>query len=330
MVDTGRARPLSELKPKDKEPRSVSILTGWINQAERSLGVPAGGGRMGWLVASTVVIAVLQRAVDTNGTPAFLLKGGTLLQHRLGMSARATSDVDGLVRGDIDAFLEALDDALAEPWGPLTLTRSEVEVIATPTRLVAPRRFNVVVGLRGQTWRKVQVELAPDEGGAGDHPETVVAPTLAGFGLPGPDELAALSMRYQIAQKIHACTDPHEPPAWVNDRPRDIVDLVLLRDLVTAENAPEAEEISAAARAVFRARAADAATLGREPRRWPPIAVAHAHWQRDYARAAEDGGVELSLTEGVAVVNAWIAELAAAAEAAGESTPGTDPVRRDP
>lgn len=313
MADPERpARPLSELKPKAHPPASVSIPSQWINHAERTLGVPAAGGRMGWLVASTVVIAALQRAVDGTGTPTFLLKGGTLLQHRLGMSARATSDLDGLVRGDIDEFLVHLDEVLAEPWGPVTLTRSEIEVIATPTRVIQPRRLYVYVGLRGQPWRKVQIELAPDEGGAGDAPEAVIAPDLAGFGLSGPDELAALAMRYQIAQKIHACTDPHDPPMWVNDRPRDIVDLVLLRDLVTAEGTPSPAEIAQATRAVFDARAADARTLGRPPRLWPATAVAHPHWPDDYARAAADGGVALPLDDAVSVVNAWLAEIAAA------------------
>lgn len=57
------------------------------------------------------------------------------------------------------------------------LSRSEVETIATPTRVIAPRRLNIVVSMRGRTWRKIQVELAADEGGAGQVPETVVAPT---------------------------------------------------------------------------------------------------------------------------------------------------------
>lgn len=312
MPESNRpARPLSELKPKARPPASVSILSQWINHAERTLGVPAAGGRMGWLVASTVVIAALQRAVDAAGTPTFLLKGGTLLQHRLGMSARATSDIDGLVRGDIDEFLVALDEALSEPWGPITLTRSEVEVVKTPTRVIQPRRLYVHVSLRGQPWRKVQIELAPDEGGAGDSPETVIAPDLAGFGLAGPDELAALAMRYQIAQKIHACTDPHDPPTWVNDRPRDIVDLILLRELVTAEGTPSLAEIAEATRAVFEARAADARKLKRTPRSWPAVAVAHPHWPDDFDRAAKDGGVALELNEAVALVNGWLVEIAA-------------------
>ena len=38
--------------------------------------------------------------------------------------------------------------------------------------------------------------------------------------------LAGIAMSYQIAQKVHACTDPHDPPAFVNNRARDVVDLV--------------------------------------------------------------------------------------------------------
>ncbi|WP_419707944.1 nucleotidyl transferase AbiEii/AbiGii toxin family protein [Promicromonospora sp. NFX87] len=300
---------LANLKPKANPPRSTAILSQWINQAEKTLGVPAAGGRMGWLVASTVVVAVLQRAVDATGTPSFLLKGGTLLQHRLGQSARATSDVDGLVRGDIDDFLSALDDALEEPWGPLEMSRSEIEIIQTPTRIIAPRRLNIYADIRGQRWRKVQVELAPDEGGAGTTPESVPAPTLDPFGLPSPDTLAALAMRYQIAQKLHACSDPHDPPTWVNDRPRDVVDLLLLRGLVTEEGIPTNAEVLEAARAVFEARAADAETLGRQARHWPPQVVAHPHWPKDYQRAAQDAGVEATLDEAVTAVNEWIAEI---------------------
>jgi hypothetical protein len=51
---TEPAPSLADLKPKAKPPTSVSVLTQWINHAEKALGVPAAGGRMGWLVASTL------------------------------------------------------------------------------------------------------------------------------------------------------------------------------------------------------------------------------------------------------------------------------------
>ena len=61
-----------------------------------------------------MVVAALQRAVDEAG-PLFLLKDGTLLQHRLGLDARATRDIDGLVRGDLTRFLVVLDEVIRQP-----------------------------------------------------------------------------------------------------------------------------------------------------------------------------------------------------------------------
>lgn len=250
------ARSFDELKPKEKAPASARVLNAWITQAQDRLG--SAGPRLGWLVAATVVSAVLQRAVDETGSPLFLLKGGTMLQYRLPGMSRTTQDIDGLVRGDLDRFLALLDDALTQPWGPLTLVRGEVEVIGVPHRIVKPRRFDLTVLLNGVTWRRIQVEVSPDEGHAGQTPEQIPPPSLAGFGLPTPDHLTSLSMRYQIAQKIHASTDPHEPPASINDRARDAVDLLMLRDLIEVTGQPTLGEVRAAVEDVFAARAAEA------------------------------------------------------------------------
>jgi len=83
---------LRTLKPKTKEPVSTKVLNTWIAQAEGQLGDEARGGRLGWLIASSVAIAAVQRAIDTEGRHLFLLKGGTLLQHRLNATARTTKD----------------------------------------------------------------------------------------------------------------------------------------------------------------------------------------------------------------------------------------------
>jgi hypothetical protein len=298
---------MSELKPKSKAPASARVLETWIAQAERAAGVD--GGRLGWLVATTVVTAALQRAVDDQGRTRFLLKGGTLLQHRLGLSARATRDLDGLVRGDIDTFLAELDNALEQPWGPLNLSRSAVEVIDAPTRVIKPRRFDVVVELQGKTWRRIQVEISPDEGDASEHPEFVTPPDLTGVGLPTPDRLVALALNYQVAQKIHAVTDPHDPPTSLNDRARDVVDLLLLRRLIETTGTPTDAALRAAIRDVFAARAADAVALGREPREWPTTITAHPHWQSDYARATTVTGIDLSMEDAVTAANEWLAEI---------------------
>jgi hypothetical protein len=71
--------------------------------------------------------------------------------------------------------------------------------------------------------------------GTGNHEELLRGPVLAHFGIPSPSGLAGIALRYQIAQKLHACTDSHAPPEDSNDRVRDVVDLVLLHELVTDE-----------------------------------------------------------------------------------------------
>lgn len=306
------AQSLGGLKPKEKAPGSARILNAWITQAQSSLG--SAGPRLGWLVAATVVSAALQRAVDASGSPLFLLKGGTMLQYRLPGMSRTTSDIDGLVRGDLDGFLTELDLVLGEPWGPLTLVRGDVEIIVVPHRLVNPRRFDMTVLLNGVTWRRVQVEVAPDEGQAGATPEQIASPSLAGFGLPSPEHLISLSLRYQIAQKIHAVTDPHDPPAAVNDRARDVVDLLLLRDLVASTGQPSLVEVRAAVEDVFAARAAEADATGGSPRAWPTQVTAHSHWAPSFARAAESAGLAISLTEAVDQANAWLTHIEHASE----------------
>ena len=296
-----------ELRPKGKAPASARVLNTWIAQAERQL--KSDGGRLGWLIASTVVAAALQQAVDEHGKSLFLMKGGTLLQHLLPGLSRASTDLDGLIRGDIDRFLTVLDEVLDRSWGPLALSRERAEEIAVPHRIVKPRRFDVVVQLGGTTWRRIQVEISPDEGDAGHFPEPLPAPSLAGFGLPSPDHLVGLSMRYQIAQKVHASTDPHDPPAAVNDRARDVIDLLLLRNLISESGEPTQADVRAAVEDIFAARAREVTETGGTPRTWPARVTAYPHWETAYAHAAETAHFTESLQAAVAQVNAWLDEI---------------------
>ena len=194
-ISSRLAATLHTLKPKTKQPPSATVLNNWIAQAEGWLGPEAKGGRLGWLVASSVAIACVQRATDVDGRQLFLLKGGTLLQHRLSATARTTKDVDGLIRGGLDAFFLALEDALAEPWGPLALRRGEVEVVNVPTKIIKPRRFHIIIEFGGVTWRRIQFQVSPDEAGIGQDFGAIEPPPLNGFGLPDPDTLVGIAMR---------------------------------------------------------------------------------------------------------------------------------------
>ena len=100
---------MAEMKPRGKEPRNVGVLDSWIDHAENNFGV-ASSGRVRWLIASTVIVAMLQRVIDEKGNCRFSLKGGTLLQHVLGLTSRATKDIDGIIRGDIEDFIVRMDE----------------------------------------------------------------------------------------------------------------------------------------------------------------------------------------------------------------------------
>lgn len=102
------------------------------------------------------------------------------------------------------------------------------------------------------------------------------------------------------------------PSTVRNHRARDIIDLLLLRDLVNAEQSPTADELRQACLSLFQARAAEARKLGRPERKWPPIAIAHEHWSRDYSVAATAGGVTVPLADAISELNTWIALIDAA------------------
>jgi hypothetical protein len=89
--------------------------------------------------------------------------------------------------------------------------------------------------------------------------------TLDPVGLPNPPDVPCLSVRYQIAQKLHACTDPLDGQR-PNDRAHDLADLILLEELLDDN---ELGDVRAACIDVFNVRA-------KHP--WPPALVPPDHW----------------------------------------------------
>jgi hypothetical protein len=119
---------------------------------------------------------------------------------------------------DLDAFLLSLEGVLRELWWPLTIRRSDVEVVEVPTRILTPRRFDPILELRGVTWRRIQIAVSPDEAGIGEEFQSLQPPPSVGFGLPDPAVLVGIAMRFQIAQKLHAVSDPHDHARFVSRR----------------------------------------------------------------------------------------------------------------
>lgn len=288
--------------------KSRGMLDSLIDRAEIDI-TGSRNRRITWLIATTVATAKLQQVIDSDGRALFLLKGGTMLQHRLGLVSRASKDLDGLVREDIDSFMEKFDAILSENWGNISFERSPIEEIRVPSKLVKPRRFNLLLKINGKTWRSVPVEISPDEGRAGTVIEEFPAPKLSAFGIPTPDRLASLSLSYQIAQKVHAATDLHNPPEYINNRASDVVDLLLLENLHETTENLSLEELALAIADIFSVRSDEAASLGRKAQVWPCRIQALPHWESDYAVAAKECGIALTLQEAVGELNRWLETL---------------------
>tara|TARA_R110002124_G_scaffold104541_4_gene254723 strand:+ start:97 stop:1038 length:942 start_codon:yes stop_codon:yes gene_type:complete len=304
------------LPPREAPPKNTTALNSFLNAAAKK--TDQAFDRLGWLTGSVIVMAALQRALGSDGRPDFLIKGGAYLEHRLEVGARATRDVDTVYRGAIADFETALDSALAQPWEPFELARTEIEVVENARTTNKPRRLYIQLKIRGQVFRKIKVEVSFSEGRIGDEDERFAAPDLSALGLGAPDEIAGITMAYQVAQKLHACTDPDAPAPegdgkpFFNDRVRDVVDLLLLRGAFFPEGS-ELGAVRVAAEDVFRARALEAEELGLVPRTWPPELTAWQSWADGWRKPADQAGIEIGLDEALGELNEWVAEIARSA-----------------
>jgi Nucleotidyl transferase AbiEii toxin, Type IV TA system len=260
------------------QPRNVRTLRKLVDGHARSEGIAVGRAQR-W-VSYMVLVGALERVRDGRGDPLFLVKGGVAIELRLGLEARATKDFDATFREAAGRMLDRLDEALREPYGGFTLTRGEIEEVG-PTRA---KRLNVMLAYEGRSWSTVKLELSPAEGDTALEVERVPAIDLSRFGLEGPDSVACLPLRYQIAQKLHACTALRDD-GKDNDRFRDLIDLILLRGLIDGK---ELKAVHEACVHIFDARG---------QHRWPPSLVVPESWLEPYARLAADLGFEVTDVE---------------------------------
>lgn len=258
---------MSEFPIKDKPPFNISVLERWLNEASQQTGIAAGRLRR-WL-GFMIVAAMLDHARHDDGEPLFLVKGGVAMELRVDSGARATKDLDTAFRESMEAVTDHLDPALRAGHGDFTATRTELE----PVRDTGAVRCDIKLAYRGKSVITVQMEVAAVEGGMGDEVDHVPAKSLDHVGLIGPETVPCVAVRWQIAQKIHACTETFEQRE--NDRFRDLVDLQLLAGLVDDD---EWADVRAACIEVFDGRAKHA---------WPPSVTVQPSWAAGYRELAD-------------------------------------------
>ncbi|MGH9112425.1 MAG: nucleotidyl transferase AbiEii/AbiGii toxin family protein [Acidimicrobiales bacterium] len=272
----------------------MSVLQRWVREAEADTGI-AVARQQRW-VSYMVLASMLDTARDDGGAPLFLLKGGVAMELRFDVAARATKDLDLVYRQAGGRMLGRLDEALARGHGDFTARRTEAERV----RGTQAMRADVKLDYRGKRWATVQIEISPAEPGVGDEIDHLPAKPLEHLGLTGPDEVPAVSVRWQLAQKLHACTEP--PAAGSrNERFRDLIDIVLLWDLVATEARPSVRE---ACEQIFELRALHP---------WPPRVQPPADWARPYRQLATEIRFPLDELDAAAdAVHAVVDEIARA------------------
>lgn len=187
------------------------------------------------LVRVGVVCAMLDEVRRNDGGHLFIVKGGTAMQLRLGIQARATTDLDVAFAGRVEDWLDRFDTATAgRMWNGFTVTRkSDPTQIEIPGLGYRPWRVPLQIRYEGREFGSNALEVTVDDAAAEHH--DLIAPDgieLAAFAIDPPELVPCLDVPNQIAQKLHACTEPLPDG---NERVRDIIDIWLLETLLDPE-----------------------------------------------------------------------------------------------
>lgn len=201
--------------------------------------------RLRRLVGFSVLCETLSEAAARGVIPFFFVKGGVAIELRLGLLARATRDLDIGLCAPPAELLPFFDAALEVGFGDFRLRRRG-EARALDNGALA---LEISIEYLGRPWATVDVDLSPAIADVETDPVPPIA--LTELGLESPRFVPCLAVPAQIAQKIHALTEP-EPRGRPNPRARDVLDVLLLAQRPEVD--PSA--IRAACERIFAERAA--------------------------------------------------------------------------
>ena len=266
---------------RPKRPKTKARLEQLITQWQKDSGYPV--SRLDLRIAAMMIAGALARVVDPEGRAAFATKGGIAMELRMRGKARATNDIDLVLRGDPEQLADLLDRGLAAPYGGFSFRRGEITSLPRRDEF---RKVKVQVIFAGRVLSSPQLEISPAETG---HEKFIAVPSLPldAVGLDGPETVLVLDTRWQIAQKLHAVTEEY-PNGYENPRFRDLVDLQLLEALEA-----DLPAVRQACEQVFAARGGQT---------WPPRLITQPSWSEGYAALAEE--LDMSPTDVETAVDA--------------------------
>ena len=238
--------------------------------------------------------------------PTGVLRGGTLMKLRYGFeSTRFTMDFDAAQSLPQAEFAERMGALLRTGWSDFS------GVIVSAPRAKSVRRmklredylmtpYYIKLMYKAHPWCTVKLEVSPNEIGDADEfqmqqiPEQICR-AFADLGFPKPEAIPAMTIEYQIAQKIHGMTKRN------NLRARDLVDLQLI---VGHEKRLRYKRIGKVCRRLFAYR---------QQQSWPSYVDYSANgWELLYLDAAQGLDVLQTMEDAIPWGNALIDKIAKA------------------
>ena len=277
---------------RDRPAGDVRGLQRWISQwASASSQTQA---RIQRRIALVAIAAMLDTARDSNDEPMFVVKGGSALELRYASQARATRDIDLEFTGTLDDIYGQVAACVAGGWSGFGGRVLDPEPLSIPWGSIVGQRLTVRLTYLGRPFASIPLEIVttrtPDV-------EYVHVLRLDPVGLPSPDPIPCLSLPYQVAEKLHACTDPLDAER-ANDRVSDLMDLILIQDLT-----PDLD-LAATKRACI------AIFSNRSTHPWPPVVSSSPQHERLWNALVSDTGFAITvLTDAVQRVNSLIGAI---------------------
>lgn len=278
--------------PRDHPARDVRGLQRWISWwADASSETQA---RIQRRIALVAIAAMLDGARDPHGEPMFVVKGGSALELRYESRARATRDIDLEFTGTLDEIHEDLTVRIGAGWSGFGGRVLDPQPLSIPWGSVTGQRLTVQLTYLGRPFANIPLEVitrkSPDV-------EYVHSLRLDPVGLPSPDPIPCLSLPYQVAEKLHACTDPLDGDR-TNDRVSDLMDLILIEDL------------SADLDLATTKKACVTVFADRSTHPWPPVVSFSPELDRLWAALVADTDFSIErLTDATQRVNVLVAAI---------------------
>ena len=229
--------------------------------------------------------------------PDGVVKGGSSLLFRYGRcGSRYTRDMDTARIMGLDSYLERLNDSLTHGWCGFT---GRIVAVDPPRPAGVPGAYvmmpyDIKLNYRGRPWQTIRIEIGHNEIGDADEFETALPSDLAEvfekLSFPQPRPLPVMKLGYQIAQKLHAVSEPG------SERAHDLVDL----QLICSRSRIDYGEAKSVCLRLFDYRR-------RQP--WPPMVSALPSWEGLYALARENLVDNCDVLPTAAEAVAWVNEL---------------------